>query len=164
MIGSGPSAIDLVMMLTDVGKSVAYSRKKPLANSTEDEIKKQKDILPKAILKDQIKRFTADGAEFIDGTHQIFSTIIYATGEWNAHRINRNEIKFKFKPYLGYKYSYPFLSVESDIHVDENFVQSLYKHVINIEHPTMAFIGVTTTLFTYSIMNTQVKEKTTKCG
>lgn len=61
--------------------------------------------------------------------------------------------------FLGYKYSYPFLSVDSGIHVEENFVQPLYKHIINIEHPTMAFIDIPTTLFPYPIMNLQVKMK-----
>lgn len=42
----------------------------------------------------------------------------------------------------GYKYAFPFLSVDCGIYVDDNYVKHLYKHVINIEHPSMAFIGI----------------------
>lgn len=51
------------------------------------------------------------------------------------------------------------LSVDSGIHVEENYVQPLYKHIINIEHPTMAFIGIPTTLIPYPFMDLQVKCK-----
>lgn len=58
--------------------------------------------------------------------------------------------------FLGYKYAYPFLSVDSGIHVDDNFVQPLYKHVINIEHPTMAFIGIPQSSLNYYLYDRQV--------
>lgn len=44
--------------------------------------------------------------------------------------------------FLGYEYSFPFLSDECGIIVDDNYVQPLYKHLINIEHPTMAIVGL----------------------
>lgn len=72
-------------------------------------------------LQENVKRLTETGAEFIDGTHQTFSTIVYGT---------------------GFNFSFPFLSVDTGICVDDNFVQPLYKQIINIEHPTMAFIGI----------------------
>lgn len=82
VIGAGPSGIDVVMMLSNVkAKSVSLSQRKPLANATKDELDQQKNALPKAIFKGSIKRFTVDGVEFSDGTHQTFSSIIYATGE-----------------------------------------------------------------------------------
>lgn len=68
-----------------------------------------------------MKRFTKTGAEFNDGTEQTFSVIFYAT---------------------GYNYTYPFLANDSGITFDNNNVQPLYKHIFNIEHPTMLFIGL----------------------
>lgn len=49
------------------------------------------------------------------------------------------------KPHLisGYQFRFPFLSDDCKIHVEDNYIQPLYKNIINIEHPTMAFIGIT---------------------
>lgn len=43
---------------------------------------------------------------------------------------------------LGYLYSFPFLSMECGITVDDNYIQPLFKHCINIKYPTMALIGM----------------------
>lgn len=42
----------------------------------------------------------------------------------------------------GYEYSYPFLGEGVGITVKDYSVEPLYKHILNIKHPTMAFIGV----------------------
>lgn len=42
----------------------------------------------------------------------------------------------------GYRYSFPFLDENCCIQVDDNYVTPLYKHLINIEHPSMCIIGV----------------------
>lgn len=81
VIGSGPSGLDVVMMLSTVAKSVSLSQRRSLVNVTKDELEKQKNRLPNVIFRDSVKRFTANGVEFSDGTHQTFSMIIYATGE-----------------------------------------------------------------------------------
>lgn len=44
--------------------------------------------------------------------------------------------------FLGYTYKYPFLSKECGISVENNVIRHVFKHMINIEYPTMAFIGV----------------------
>lgn len=61
---------------------------------------------------------------------------------------------------LGYKYSYPFLSVDCGIHVDDNFVQPLYKQIFNINHPTMAFIGLTKSAINFHLFDLQVNLST----
>ncbi|XP_031628463.1 dimethylaniline monooxygenase [N-oxide-forming] 3-like isoform X2 [Contarinia nasturtii] len=43
---------------------------------------------------------------------------------------------------MGYKYSYPFLDESVGIHVEDYYVALLYKHIFNVNRPTMAFIGV----------------------
>lgn len=41
----------------------------------------------KPIVKGNVKRFTANGAEFMDGTQEKFTSIIFATGENNQRLI-----------------------------------------------------------------------------
>lgn len=57
----------------------------------------------------------------------------------------------------GYRYSYPFLSVDTGIHVTDNFIQPLYKQVFNIDHPTMAFVGVPTSASNFMMFDLQVE-------
>lgn len=57
---------------------------------------------------------------------------------------------------LGYDFKYPFLSVDTGIHIDTNYLQPLWKQIINIEHPTMIFIGVPFTTSTTRMMDLQV--------
>ncbi|XP_058793276.1 trimethylamine monooxygenase-like [Phymastichus coffea] len=43
----------------------------------------------------------------------------------------------------GYEYDFPFLGDDSGIEVVEGkYVRPLYKHLISVEHPTMAFLGL----------------------
>lgn len=77
----GASGLDLMLQLRDVANRVTISRKKPIHLAEDEE---QMDLPPKTILKDSVKRFTSDGVEFMDGSWQSFTTIIYATGEQSA--------------------------------------------------------------------------------
>lgn len=43
---------------------------------------------------------------------------------------------------LGYLYSFPFLSIDCGITVDDNYIYPLFMHCINIKYPTMCFIGL----------------------
>lgn len=113
--------MDMVAAIAESAKRVTSSQHKR-SNETPEALSKRKSIAPANVtLQDNVKRLTATGAEFIDGTHETFSVIIYGT---------------------GYNFTYPFLSVDTGICVNDNFVQSLYKQIINIDHPTMAFIGI----------------------
>lgn len=78
LIGMGASGLDLMLQLQNTANRITLSRKKPL-NTAENE--PQTVLPPKTILKDTVKRFTSDGVEFIDGSRQSFTTIIYATGK-----------------------------------------------------------------------------------
>lgn len=46
--------------------------------------------------------------------------------------------------FSGYQYSYPFLGNDTGIKIDDNYVHPLYKQILNIERPSMAFIGIPT--------------------
>lgn len=71
--------------------------------------------------KSDVKKFRQNGALFMDGSEEQFDYVIYCT---------------------GYQYSFPFLSTDCGIFVQNNHVQPLHKQCINIEHPTMAIIGL----------------------
>ena len=57
----------------------------------------------------------------------------------------------------GYRYSFPFLHENCGIRVDANYVTPLYKHLINIEHPTMCVVGVPTIVVPFPMFHAQVQ-------
>lgn len=113
VIGAGPSGMDLANEISKVAKRVTLSH--------------HQDPEPKTVfnsnvdMRPDVGELTENGVVFVDGTVQDYSVIVYCT---------------------GYKYTFPFLSIDCGIHVEDNYVQPLYKHCININHPTMALIGV----------------------
>lgn len=79
MIGHGASGRDIVYQLAKVGNRVTSSQRRN--NETDEEREtRQKKLPPNVILQDEVKRFTPNGAEFVDGTKQTFSLVIFATG------------------------------------------------------------------------------------
>uniref|UniRef100_A0AAR5NWE8 Uncharacterized protein n=1 Tax=Dendroctonus ponderosae TaxID=77166 RepID=A0AAR5NWE8_DENPD len=57
----------------------------------------------------------------------------------------------------GYQYSYPFLTPECGIRVEDNWVKYLYKHIVNVDHPTMGFIGITFKVCPFPTFDIQVR-------
>ncbi|XP_053685201.1 senecionine N-oxygenase-like [Sabethes cyaneus] len=113
VIGAGPSGMDLALEISKTAWLVIMS------HHTKEPFK---TVFPNNLKqKPDVKELTSRGALFVDGTHSDCTVILYCT---------------------GYRYSFPFLSLSSGITVDDNCVQPLYKHCININHPTMAFIGL----------------------
>ena len=58
---------------------------------------------------------------------------------------------------LGYTCKYPFLDPTCKITVENETVKPLYKHFINIEHPTMCIIGIPRTPAGIALFDLQVK-------
>jgi hypothetical protein len=42
----------------------------------------------------------------------------------------------------GYHYHFPFLSEECRVQISDGRITPLYKHLIHIDHPTLAFVGI----------------------
>ena len=42
----------------------------------------------------------------------------------------------------GYHYTFPFLTPECGVKVENRVVQPLYKHLISIANPSLAFVGL----------------------
>ncbi|XP_071453994.1 uncharacterized protein [Hetaerina americana] len=58
----------------------------------------------------------------------------------------------------GYLYDFPFLSQQCKIEVvNGDLVRPLYKHLVNIEHPTMCFIGVPRLCIPFVLFDYQVQ-------
>lgn len=113
IIGSGPSGMDLTSQISKTAKCVFLSHHMPVPPST--------DFMGAVKQKPDLKCFTETGAVFQDDSVETFDCVIFCT---------------------GYQYSFPFLSCDCGLYVENNHVQPLYKHCINIEYPTMAVIGL----------------------
>ncbi|XP_020300440.1 flavin-containing monooxygenase FMO GS-OX-like 4 [Pseudomyrmex gracilis] len=57
----------------------------------------------------------------------------------------------------GYKYSFPFLDENCGVRIDDNYITPLYKHLINIEHPSMCIVGVPTIVLPFPMFHMQVQ-------
>uniref|UniRef100_A0A1B0CKM6 Flavin-containing monooxygenase n=1 Tax=Lutzomyia longipalpis TaxID=7200 RepID=A0A1B0CKM6_LUTLO len=83
-----------------------------------------------------VVRLTEDGAVFSDGTSEKFTIIAYCT---------------------GYKFTFPFISVDCGVSVESNYLSPLYQHCLNINRPTMAFIGICNFVIAQQMMDLQVR-------
>lgn len=107
------SGIDLANEISKVAEHVTLSHH--LKESPKAQFSKNFDQKPDVI------KLTENGAEFIDGTNEIYSIIFYCT---------------------GYKYTFPFLSIDCGVECDDNYVRPLYKHCLSINRPSLGFIGL----------------------
>ncbi|XP_076241300.1 uncharacterized protein LOC143183580 [Calliopsis andreniformis] len=57
----------------------------------------------------------------------------------------------------GYRYSFPFLDQNCGIRVNDNYITPLYKHLINIDHPTMCIVGIPSIVIPFPMFHMQVK-------
>lgn len=99
VIGAGPSGMDLANEISKVAKRVTLSH---------HQNPEPKTVFASNVdMRPDVDRLTETGVVFVDGTVHDYSVIVYCT---------------------GYKYTFPFLSIDCGISVDDNFVQPLYKH------------------------------------
>lgn len=114
VIGGNFSAVDIVLQTARLAKTVTWSH----------HCQDQPDIKAfgaNVIQKPDVLKFTNNNVEFIDGSLSQFTTIIYCT---------------------GYEYKFPFLSVDCGISTSEDYLKPLYKHCLNINRPSMGFVGL----------------------
>lgn len=88
VIGAGPSGMDLVAHISKTATRMTFSQNKR-PHEPKEAFEKRKSLLPANVtLQENVKRFTPTGAEFIDGTHQTFSVVFYATGKQDGFFLN----------------------------------------------------------------------------
>lgn len=57
----------------------------------------------------------------------------------------------------GYKFSYPFLDPDTcGLKVDDNFVNPLYKHLVNARRPSMCIVGIPMSVDPFPMFHIQV--------
>lgn len=127
VVGSGLSALDITMLLAKVCSRVHFAQRTYFDLTFE----KPANMFIHAV----VEEITETGAKFVDGTScEGIDTIIYAT---------------------GYKYNFPFLNEKCGIKIEEEQIQHLYKHCINIEYPSMAIIGMPFLALTMQLFDLQ---------
>ncbi|WAR13461.1 LOW QUALITY PROTEIN: GSXL4-like protein [Mya arenaria] len=57
----------------------------------------------------------------------------------------------------GYRYSFPFLSPNCALNIEDERVTPLYKHIIHTRYPTLSFIGICKTICPFPQFQNQLK-------
>jgi len=57
----------------------------------------------------------------------------------------------------GYHYTFPFLTPECGVKVENRVVQPLYKHLISIANPSLAFVGLPVQICPFPQFDLQVR-------
>ncbi|XP_025412135.1 flavin-containing monooxygenase FMO GS-OX4-like [Sipha flava] len=128
VIGCGPSGLDISFDIAKVAGKVYLSH--------HNQRVKNMKCPPNMVQKVDIQEVVENGVLFKDGSYEQVDSILYCT---------------------GYTYKYPFLSSECGIRVENNNVKWLFKHFVNIEHPTMYFIGIPTNTTGFWMFDLQVR-------
>lgn len=128
VIGGGPSGVDLVCHISKMAKRVLFSHHLSEAPGT--------NHLKNVVQKPDLLYLKEDGACFTDHSLEKFQHIIYCT---------------------GYQYSFPFLSADCDVRLLQNHLEPLYKHCINVHHPSMAIIGLPYRALPTQLMDLQIR-------
>lgn len=126
-LGRGPSGLDISLEIGQVAKKVFISHNKSNLESP----------LPDNICQiTGITRMNENSITFNDGqTFQVDSVVLCT----------------------GYMFDFAFLHKDCKIKIQENRVTPLFKHFINIEHPSLAFLGVPFTVCPFPFYDTQAK-------
>ncbi|XP_025208895.1 senecionine N-oxygenase-like isoform X1 [Melanaphis sacchari] len=129
IIGSGPSGIDICLDVSKVANQVYFSHHKP--ELIEKEFSKNVIHFP------DVELFSKKSVYFKDKTKQTLDAVIYCT---------------------GYKITLPFLKPSCGIKVlNDKLITPLHKNIININNPTMGFIGYLNMTFVFRVFDLQVR-------
>lgn len=128
VVGAGASGLDISLELSSVAEQVFLSHNFPVLIPS--------DFPPNITQVSSVQKATPNELILSDGQRLQADDILYCT---------------------GYKYTFPFLSDECGISVDNNHVKPLYKHIINAVHPSMGFIGVPSRIIVFPLINYQVR-------
>lgn len=128
VIGAGLSGLDIAIDIARISTNETYicNRGTPLETP-----------LPSNIIEvPEISHFNEDGHSLTvtDGRNLNVDTVIFAT---------------------VFLHEYPFLSENCGIHVLENRVVPLFKQIVNVQHPSMFFVGVSNWMPLFPIMYLQ---------
>ncbi|XP_041978260.1 senecionine N-oxygenase-like [Aricia agestis] len=128
VVGAGPSGMDIALEITAVTPRVVLSHHLQETPRT---------VFPDNLVqRPDVERLEGGRAYFRDGTEEEIDVVFLCT---------------------GYLYNFPFLHPSCGISVQDNCVEPLYKHLVNIRHPTMCFIGVPYYVCAFAMFDLQVR-------
>ncbi|XP_013404525.1 flavin-containing monooxygenase FMO GS-OX-like 4 [Lingula anatina] len=126
-VGCGASGQDIALEVASKAKQVYLSHNKPALSTS----------LPDNLSQTSgIVELTADGGMMKNGQKLEFDVLLLCT---------------------GYHYSFPFLSANCHVNIDDGRVTPLYKHIVHTEFPTLFFIGICTKLCPFPQFHNTVK-------
>ncbi|XP_047480707.1 flavin-containing monooxygenase FMO GS-OX5-like isoform X1 [Penaeus chinensis] len=128
VLGASASGLDIMLELAPYAKEVLLSHNLPVAIPSD---------LPSNVR--QVRGVVAaseNGFIFGDGTSAEADIILYCT---------------------GYEYTFPFLTKECNVTIEDNVVKPLYKHLIHSTFPSLAFIGIPFQICPFPLFDFQVQ-------
>ncbi|XP_047480709.1 flavin-containing monooxygenase FMO GS-OX-like 2 isoform X3 [Penaeus chinensis] len=128
VLGASASGLDIMLELAPYAKEVLLSHNLPVAIPSD---------LPSNVR--QVRGVVAaseNGFIFGDGTSAEADIILYCT---------------------GYEYTFPFLTKECNVTIEDNVVKPLYKHLIHSTFPSLAFIGIPFQICPFPLFDFQVR-------
>lgn len=132
IVGSGWSGIDIGLEIASTARVVYVSKRKRKAATDVGGLSDDQVI---AIYKSSINRLPVN-FQYVSGTSHVSEDGSVVLDDGSVLHVDTIMLC------TGYHYSFPFLSEDCGITVRNHRVQPLYKHVFNIHHPSMAFIGL----------------------
>eukprot|EP00092_Neocalanus_flemingeri_P007944 GFUD01008571.1.p1 GENE.GFUD01008571.1~~GFUD01008571.1.p1 ORF type:complete len:438 (-),score=120.28 GFUD01008571.1:45-1358(-) len=57
----------------------------------------------------------------------------------------------------GYEYNFPFLSEDCQVRLENRQVQTLYKHLVSVDHPTLCFVGIPVQICPFPQFDLQIR-------
>ncbi|XP_042877642.1 flavin-containing monooxygenase FMO GS-OX-like 4 [Penaeus japonicus] len=128
VLGAGASGLDIAIELATEAKEVILSHKLPKPVTS--------PLPPNMRQVAAATAATEDGFVLSDGSSVKADIILYCT---------------------GYEYTFPFLDPECGVRVEGNQVKPLYKHMINCDFPSMAFLGIPVQICPFPMFDFQVR-------
>lgn len=126
-LGAAASGQDVSLDIATQAKAVILSHNKPPL---------QTPLPGNMCQKPGINRLTKDTVIFSNGEEEKVDVIMLCT---------------------GYRYSFPFLSEECAVNIEDERVTPLYKHIIHACFPSLSFIGICKTICPFPQFENQVK-------
>ncbi|XP_059486507.1 senecionine N-oxygenase-like [Neocloeon triangulifer] len=128
VVGAGPSGLDIALEVSKEAKTVTLSHHmKTPEINFHGNVNQAPDI--ECFMYEKI-------IKFVNGSLQEFDSVIFCT---------------------GYRNSFPFLHKDCKITTDGYGVEPLYKHMINIEYPTMCLTGLVTFVCPFQLLDLQAR-------
>ncbi|XP_064108103.1 uncharacterized protein LOC135216603 isoform X4 [Macrobrachium nipponense] len=113
ILGAASSGLDICLEISGVARKVFLSHNQPVNHPS--------DFPANVEQVRGVVEATENGFNLMDGSHIEADVIMFCT---------------------GYEFSFPFLTKDCGITVEDNVVKPLYKHLIHSAYPSMAFIGI----------------------